>query len=91
MDKSAVTNFGSKNFHSRLLQTIQQLDDFLDVTLWVDSKTIQAHRIILAAGSPVLHQVFKRHEATDKTPISMYRRKKKRLQTFSQIYKTITF
>lgn len=70
MDNASFAHFSCKNFHLQLIHNVQQCDDFLDVALWVEGKTIYAHRVILAAGSPVFHQMFKHHETTEKIPIS---------------------
>lgn len=45
-------------------------DDFLDVVLWAEGKSISAHRCVLAAGSPVFRSMLKLVcNGSDKMPV----------------------
>lgn len=72
MNKSQLESIQTKNYHARLFKNIFQSDHFLDAVLWADGKTIQVHRVILAAGSPYFLEMLKNFEKLNKRPFRMY-------------------
>lgn len=53
------------SYFARYLQKMQRRDEFTDVTLSCEGKHIKGHKVILAAYSPYLHDVFKEHGQTN--------------------------
>lgn len=65
---ATVVRFESNNYHEKLFEKFL-LDDFLDVILWADGKSVSAHRCVLAAASPVFHGMLKVCNNHDKIPV----------------------
>lgn len=65
---ATVVRLESKNYHEKLFEKFFQ-DDFVDVVLWAEGKSISAHRCVLAAGSTVFHQMLKVCNSHDKLPV----------------------
>lgn len=66
---TTVVRFELKNYHEKLFENFFQ-DDFLDVVLWAEGKSISAHRCVLAAGSPVFRDMLKLVcSGSDKMPV----------------------
>lgn len=64
-----VMRFETKNYHEKLFEEFYQ-DDFLDVVLWAEGRSISAHRCVLAACSPVFRNMLKTvSSGTDKMPV----------------------
>lgn len=55
--------------NTQVLNTWMQQDDFHDTIIWVEGKEINAHRIVLSAGSEYFHQILKHYQAPFKMPI----------------------
>lgn len=55
-----------KNYSTHFRKELKMLcvnGDFVDVTLWCEKRTIQAHKCILAAVSPYFRLIFKETQA----------------------------
>lgn len=48
----------SDNYYKELFKNFK-LDDFIDVILWAEGRSVPAHRCILAAASSVFHDMLK--------------------------------
>lgn len=65
---ATVVRFKSNNYHHELFENFK-LDDFIDVILWAEGKSVPAHRCVLAAASPVFHEMLKVCNNYDKMPM----------------------
>lgn len=74
MDANAeVVRFSSQNYHEKLFERFK-VNEFLDVIVWAEGKSISAHRCVLAAGSTVFYEMLKACDDTDKIPVCKYKR-----------------
>lgn len=53
-----IVRFEANNYHEKLFYNFK-LDDFTDVVLWAEDRSIRAHRCMLAAASEVFHKMLK--------------------------------
>lgn len=52
------------NFQTNItsqFETLRQEEDFVDVTLTCDGKSVKAHKVVLSACSPYFKELFKVH------------------------------
>lgn len=66
-----VVRFESNNYHEKLFENFL-LDDFLDVMLWAEGKTVSAHRCVLAAGSLAFREMLRMCNNNDKMPLRKF-------------------
>ena len=67
MSSFEEVTLSSTDFEMKIVESFKSLrkeNDFFDVTIACDDDQIEAHRVVLAACSPVLKNIFQRHKQT---------------------------
>lgn len=65
---ATVVQLTSNSYHKELFDNFK-LDDFIDVILWAEGKSLPAHRCVLAAASSVFHDMLKVCNSYGKMPM----------------------